>query len=74
MATLVGDRDAVVHAAIDESRHLFERMGAGFWLARMDAATADSPGRVSAPADEQARAADTAVAGAADTAVAGAEV
>ncbi len=37
MATLLGDDDAAVHEAIDESRRLFERMGAGLWLAQLDA-------------------------------------
>ncbi len=36
MATLLDTSDPRVRAAIDDSRHLFERMGAGFWLARLD--------------------------------------
>jgi tetratricopeptide (TPR) repeat protein len=42
MATLLGTDDAGVRAAVDESRHLFEQMGAGLWLARLDAVVADS--------------------------------
>ena len=38
MATLLGPGDAQVRAAIAESRQLFEQMGAGLWLARLDAA------------------------------------
>jgi ATP/maltotriose-dependent transcriptional regulator MalT len=60
MATLLGPGDPRVRAAIDESRRLFERMGAGLWLARLDAALAagpavppspagDAPGRTAAP-------------------------
>ncbi len=41
MATLLDTSDSRVRAAIDESRHLFEQMGAGLWLARLDAALAD---------------------------------
>ena len=41
MATLLGTDDAGVRAAVDESRRLFEQMGAGLWLARLDAAAAD---------------------------------
>jgi hypothetical protein len=40
MATLLGSDDAGVRAAIDESRHLFDQMGAGLWLARLDRASA----------------------------------
>ena len=47
MATVLGDGDAVVREAIDESRHLFEQMGAGLWLARLDVALA---GWAAAPA------------------------
>jgi class 3 adenylate cyclase/tetratricopeptide (TPR) repeat protein len=43
MATLLGPADPRVRAAIDESRQLFERMGAAFWLARLDAALATRP-------------------------------
>ena len=32
--------DPRVRAAIDESRRLFEQMGAGFWLARLEEALA----------------------------------
>jgi hypothetical protein len=46
MATLLHLRDAQVRAAIAESRQLFERMGAGLWLTRLDAAEA---GRATAP-------------------------
>jgi hypothetical protein len=42
MATLLATDDAGVRAAVDESRHLFEQMGAGLWLARLDAVVADS--------------------------------
>jgi tetratricopeptide (TPR) repeat protein len=38
MATLLGSGDAQVRAAIAESRGLFERMGAGLWLALLDSA------------------------------------
>ncbi len=37
MATLLGDDDPAVRDAIDESRRLFERMGAGLWLSQLDA-------------------------------------
>jgi hypothetical protein len=40
VATLLGGGDATVRAAIDESRRLFEQMGAGLWLRLLDAATA----------------------------------
>jgi class 3 adenylate cyclase/tetratricopeptide (TPR) repeat protein len=55
MATLLGPGDAQVRAAIAESRQLFERMGAGLWLARLDAtearwASAAEAGRATAPA------------------------
>ena len=40
MATLLGPGDAQVRAAVAESRGLFERMGAGLWLAWLDAAEA----------------------------------
>jgi len=43
MAALLDTSDPRVRAAIDESRRLFERMGAGFWLARLDAALATEP-------------------------------
>jgi class 3 adenylate cyclase/tetratricopeptide (TPR) repeat protein len=43
MATLLGPGDSQVRAAIAESRGLFERMGAGLWLARLDAAQAGQP-------------------------------
>jgi class 3 adenylate cyclase/tetratricopeptide (TPR) repeat protein len=43
MATLLDRDDPRVRAAIDESRQLFERMGAGVWLARLDAALAREP-------------------------------
>ena len=46
MATLLDTGDAQVRAAITESRQLFERMGAGLWLALLDAAEA---GRTTAP-------------------------
>jgi tetratricopeptide (TPR) repeat protein len=39
MATLLGGGDPQVRAAIDESRQLFEQMGAGLWLARLESAT-----------------------------------
>ncbi len=39
MAELLGG-DAGVRATVDESRHLFEQMGAHLWLARLDAAMA----------------------------------
>jgi len=42
MATLLGTGDARVRAAVDESRRLFEQMGAGLWLARLDEALAGS--------------------------------
>lgn len=38
MATLLDSGDAQARAAIAESRQLLERMGAGLWLARLDAA------------------------------------
>lgn len=42
IATLLGPGDEPgVRAAIDESRRLFERMGAGLWLARLDEAIAN---------------------------------
>jgi len=44
MAILLGTSDARVRDAVDESRRLFERMGAGLWLARLDAVLAASPG------------------------------
>jgi len=37
MATLLGDEEPAVRDAIAESRRLFERMGAGLWLAQLDA-------------------------------------
>ncbi len=40
MATLLPGDDPRIRAAIDESRRLFEQMGAGLWLARLDAALA----------------------------------
>ncbi len=40
MATLLDPMDPQVRAAITESRLLFEKMGAGLWLARLDAAQA----------------------------------
>ncbi len=43
MATLLGPGDPQVRAAIAESRGLFERMGAGLWLALLDAAEAGRP-------------------------------
>ena len=44
MASVLGDDDTAVRAAIDESRRLFERMGAGLWLAELDDALADNGG------------------------------
>ncbi len=44
MATLLGDDDPAVRAAVDESRLLLERMGAGFWLARLDGARGETRG------------------------------
>jgi class 3 adenylate cyclase/tetratricopeptide (TPR) repeat protein len=46
MATLLDTGDAQVRAAITESRQLFGRMGAGLWLALLDAAEAS---RTTAP-------------------------
>ena len=43
MATLLGHDDPRVRAAIEESRQLFERMGAGLWLARLEALAAEHP-------------------------------
>jgi len=51
MADLLGQGDPRVRAAIDESRQLFERMGAGLWLARLDAALTTGPADAAAPAD-----------------------
>jgi len=63
MATLLDRDDAGVHAAIDESRLLFERMGAGLWLALLDAATVVSAaGRGPSVAAGPAGSADHAVA------------
>jgi len=42
IAILLDAGDPRVRAAIDESRRLFEQMGAGLWLARLDAALAGS--------------------------------
>ena len=54
MATVLGGDDPHVRAAIDESRRLLEGMGAGLWLARLDAAMAarsgTPPGRATVPA------------------------
>ena len=41
MATLLDGDEPGVRAAIDESRLLFERMGAGLWLGLLDEATAN---------------------------------
>jgi hypothetical protein len=52
MAILLG-RDPAVRSAIDESRRLFERMGAGLWLAELEAAlstAAEAPAAADAPA------------------------
>jgi len=49
MATLLGPGDPRVRAAIDESRRLFEQMGAGLWLARLDAAFATAPADAARP-------------------------
>ena len=67
MATLLGSTDAAVREAIEESRRLLEQMGAGLWLARLDAADGRSA--------ETTRGRDLATTrrDAADTAVAGAE-
>ncbi len=46
MASLLGPADPQVRAAIAESRQLFEKMGAGLWLSRLDAAETS---RASAP-------------------------
>ena len=54
MATLFGDRDPAVNAAIDESRRLFQAMGAGLWLAKLDAAltsAAQAPEAAKPPTD-----------------------
>jgi class 3 adenylate cyclase/tetratricopeptide (TPR) repeat protein len=40
IATLLDPGDPQVRAAVTESRQLFEKMGAGLWLARLDAAEA----------------------------------
>ena len=50
MAMLLGSGDAQVRAAIDESRQLFERMGAGRWLARLDAVTTAPDASPASPA------------------------
>ena len=44
MASVLGGDDTAVRAAIDESRRLFERMGAGLWLAELDDALASTRG------------------------------
>lgn len=56
MATLLDPGDAQVRAAITESRLLFETMGAGLWLARLDAAEAGGAAAI-APSPGSARAA-----------------
>jgi class 3 adenylate cyclase/tetratricopeptide (TPR) repeat protein len=56
MATLLDPGDAQVRAAITESRLLFETMGAGLWLARLDAAEAGEAAAM-APSPGSARAA-----------------
>ncbi len=50
LATLLDASDPRVRAAIDESRCLFERMGAGFWLARLDEALAADRSAPAVPA------------------------
>jgi len=51
MATLLAPGDVQVRAAIAETRQLFEKMGAGLWLARLDAAEAVADaGGATAPA------------------------
>jgi class 3 adenylate cyclase/tetratricopeptide (TPR) repeat protein len=52
MAILLGHGDPRVRAAIDESRRLFEQMGAGLWLALLDTVLAgsDAPATPRAPA------------------------
>ena len=42
MASVLGGDDTAVRAAIDESRRLFEGMGAGLWLAELDDALAST--------------------------------
>jgi tetratricopeptide (TPR) repeat protein len=72
MATLLGTDDAGVRAAVDESRRLFEQMGAGLWLARLDAAAADpvtaGPGPAAGSAAAPASPAPGSVAGTASAA------
>ena len=41
-ATVLGTGDSGLRRAVDESRLLLERMGAGLWLAHLDAILADS--------------------------------
>ena len=54
IATLLDTGDPRVRAAVDESRHLFEQMGAGLWLARQDEALARSDATAASPASEPA--------------------
>jgi hypothetical protein len=57
MATLLDPGDAQVRAAITESRQLFETMGAGLWLARLDATEAGgAAAEVPSPAPARAAA------------------
>jgi hypothetical protein len=57
MATLLDPGDAQVRAAITESRQLFEKMGAGLWLARLDATEAGgAAAEVPSPAPARAAA------------------
>ena len=44
IATLLDVDDPRVRAVVDESRRLFEQMGAGLWLARLDTALGDAQG------------------------------
>jgi hypothetical protein len=54
MATLLDTSDPRVRAAVDESRQLFEQMGAGLWLGLLDEALAKSDVTPASPASEPA--------------------
>ncbi len=49
MASLLGTGDHRVRAAVEESRRLFEQMGAGLWLARLDEAATTGRPEVTGP-------------------------
>jgi tetratricopeptide (TPR) repeat protein len=54
IATLLDSSDPRVRAAVDESRRLFEQMGAGLWLGLLDEALATSDVTPASPASEPA--------------------